>query len=51
MSRMVAAIGGCRRGELSCLQAAELLGISERHFRRLRDRYEEQGAKGIIDRR
>jgi transposase len=51
MARMVDAIGGCRRGELSCLEAAELLGISERHFRRLRDRYEEQGAEGLIDRR
>ena len=51
MARIVDAIGGCRRGELSCMEAAELLGISERQFRRLRDRYEEQGAEGIIDRR
>ena len=51
MARIVDAIGSCRRGELSCVQAAELLGISERHFRRLRDRYEERGAEGIIDRR
>jgi transposase len=28
-----------------------LLGISERHFRRLRDRYEAEGAEGLIDRR
>jgi hypothetical protein len=28
-----------------------LLGMSERHFRRLRDAYEERGAEGIIDRR
>ena len=32
-------------------EAAELLGISERHFRRLRDRYEADGAEGLIDRR
>jgi transposase len=36
---------------LSCLEAAEVLGISERHFRRLRDRYEADGAEGLIDRR
>jgi transposase len=33
------------------VEAAELLGISERHFRRLRDRYEAEGAEGLIDRR
>jgi transposase len=36
---------------MSCGEAAELLGISERHFRRLRDRYEAEGAEGLIDRR
>jgi transposase len=36
---------------LSCLEAAEVLGMSERHFRRLRDRYESDGAEGLIDRR
>src|SRR5919206_5385998 len=51
MARIVDAIGGWHRGELSCQEAAELLGISERHFRRLRDRYEAEGAEGIIDRR
>jgi transposase len=51
MARIVNAIGGWHRGELSCQEAAELLGISERHFRRLRDRYEAEGAEGIIDRR
>jgi hypothetical protein len=40
-----------RAGRLSCEEAAELLGISERHFRRLRDRYEAEGAEGLIDRR
>jgi transposase len=33
------------------MEAAELLGMSERHFRRLRDRYEAEGAEGLIDRR
>ena len=36
---------------LSCMEAAEVLGMSERHFRRLRDRYEAEGAEGLIDRR
>jgi transposase len=51
MARVVEAIGRYRSGELSCLDAAEVLGMSERHFRRLRDRYEADGAEGIIDRR
>ena len=51
MARIVEAIGRYRTGELSCVEAAELLGMSERHFRRLRDRYEAEGAEGIIDRR
>ena len=51
MARIVDAIGSYHRRELSCLEAAELLGMSERHFRRLRDRYEAEGAEGIIDRR
>jgi transposase len=51
MARIVEAIGRYRAGAVSCVEAAELLGISERHFRRLRDQYEEEGAAGIIDRR
>src|SRR3954462_8792206 len=51
MARIVDAIGRYRTGELSCLEAGELLGMSERHFRRLRDRYEAEGAEGIVDRR
>jgi hypothetical protein len=31
------------------VEAAEALGMSERHFRRLRDRYEADGAEGLID--
>jgi hypothetical protein len=38
-------------GELSMLEAGELLGMSERQFRRYRDRYEEDGPEGLIDRR
>ena len=49
--RITDAIGRYRSGELSCLEASEVLGMSERHFRRLRDRYEAEGAEGLIDRR
>ena len=38
MARIVEAIGRWRSGELSCGEAAQVLGMSERHFRRLRDR-------------
>lgn len=51
MARIVEAIGRWRSGALSCMEAAEVLGMSERHFRRLRDRYEAEGAEGLIDRR
>ena len=37
--------------ELSALEAAELLGISERTFRRYRLRHEEEGPSGLADRR
>jgi transposase len=51
MARIVEAIGRYRSKKLSCLEAAEFLGVSERHFRRLRDSYEEEGAEGIADKR
>ena len=51
MARIVEAIGQYRSGRLSCVEAAEVLGMSERHFRRLRDRYEAEGAEGLVDRR
>ncbi len=37
--------------ELNQAEAAELLGVSERTFRRWRDRYDEDGAAGLVDRR
>jgi len=40
-----------RRGRLSTLEASEWLGISERTFRRWRDRYEAEGPCGLADRR
>ena len=33
------------------IEAGELLGMSERQFRRYRDRYEEGGLEGLIDKR
>jgi transposase len=38
------------RGELSQMEAAEILGMSERTFRRWRDRYDAEGAEGLYDR-
>jgi len=38
-------------GELSMMEGAEVLGMSERQFRRYRDRYEEEGVEGLVDRR
>ena len=43
--------GRLSRGDLSQGEAAEILGISERTFRRWRDRYEGEGAEGLYDRR
>src|SRR2546421_13084902 len=39
------------RRELSMMEASELLGMSERQFRRYRERFEEEGEAGVIDRR
>jgi transposase len=38
-------------GELSQIEAAELLGISERSLRRWRERLREEGVEGLKDRR
>src|SRR6202142_1079043 len=39
------------RGELSQIEAAELLGMGERSFRRWRDRLRDEGVEGLLDRR
>ena len=44
-------LGRSERSELSQIEAAELLGISERSFRRWRDRHREHGLEGLADRR
>ena len=38
-------------GTLSMLEAGELLGVSERQFRRYRDRFADEGEEGLRDRR
>jgi transposase len=43
--------GRLGRGVLSQAEAAEVLGMSERNFRRWRGRYEAEGADGLYDRR
>jgi len=39
------------RDELSQIEAAEMLGVSERTFRRWRDRLRDEGPEGLVDRR
>jgi hypothetical protein len=51
MARVLDAIASYWAGRLSCVEAARLLGFSERHFRRLRDAHEDSGEEGLIDRR
>ena len=43
--------GRCYRGDLSQAEVSEILGMSERTFRRWRERYEAEGAEGLYDRR
>ena len=49
--RFTDVLGRSERSELSQMEAAELLGISERTFRRWRDRHREAGPAGLADRR
>ena len=49
--RFTDVLGRSERSELSQMEAAELLGISERTFRRWRDRHREAGVAGLADRR
>jgi transposase len=49
MQRFRDVLSRCEAGELSMMEAGELLGMSERQFRRYRDRYEEDGLEGLVD--
>lgn len=49
MARFEEIYGRHRRKELSCAEAADILGCSERHFLRLRRRYEDAGLGSLRD--
>ncbi len=49
--RFTEAYEGWQKGRLSQQEAARILGICERSFRRYRDRYEEVGMEGLMDKR
>ena len=49
--RFLDILGRTEAAEFSQMEAAELLGIDERTFRRWRDRYDEEGEAGLLDRR
>ena len=51
MLRFRDVFGRCEERELSQLEAAELLGVSERTFRRWCRRFEDEGEVGLLDRR
>ena len=44
-------LGCTKRRQMSQEEAASMLGMSERTFRRWRDRFEADGAQGLYDRR
>jgi transposase len=37
-------------GRIACIQAATILGVGDRHSRRLKERYERDGYDGLRDR-
>src|ERR1700692_2324385 len=49
--RFTDVLGRSERSELSQMEAAELLGVSERTFRRWRDRHRDAGLAGLADHR
>jgi transposase len=51
MQKFLDVLSRWEAGSLSMLDAGELLGMSERQFRRYRARYEEDGLDGLRDRR
>jgi hypothetical protein len=51
MLKFLDVLGRWEASELSQLEAAELLGMGERTFRRWCRRYEEEGEAGLLDRR
>ena len=51
MLKLKDVLSGWEAGRLSQLEAAEILGMSERTFRRWSRHFEEDGEEGLIDRR
>jgi transposase len=49
--RFVEVYNRFQQGRLSCAEAADVLGMSERTFLRYRGRYDAEGADGLLDRR
>ena len=49
--RFEEAFGGWQEGRLLQEEAARLLGVCDRSFRRYVERYEEGGLEGLIDKR
>ena len=49
--RFEEAYEGWRRGRLTQVEAARLLGVCDRTFRRYLERYEDKGMEGLIDQR
>jgi transposase len=47
--RFEEAYEGCKRGRLTQEEAARLLGVCDRTYRRYKARYEEQGMEGLVD--
>ncbi len=51
MMKFLSILSRYEASEFSQLEAAEFLGVGERTFRRWRQRYEEDGEAGLLDRR
>jgi transposase len=51
MMKFLSILSRYEAAEFSQLEAAELLGVGERTFRRWRQRYEDDGEAGLLDRR
>ena len=49
--KFVSILSRCEAAELNRLEAAELLGIGERTFRRRVRRFEDDGEAGLLDQR
>jgi len=49
--RFEEAYEGCKKGRLTQEEAARLLGVCDRTYRRYLVRYDEQGMEGLVDRR